>query len=133
MKYRVRITKSPNTENNQMAYGGQMGHSLDLGSMRYFLNQEDKDRYEVSNTIQPVPEYMANIEAERGEAALMPDTDGNLIHSKIGGKRHSEGGTPLNVPEGTFIYSDTNKMKIKGQPLALFGKSVESNKGYTPA
>jgi hypothetical protein len=133
MKYRVRITKSPNTENNQMAYGGQMGHSLDLGSMRYFLNQEDKDRYEVSNTIQPVPEYMANIEAERGETALMPDTDGNLIHSKIGGKRHSEGGTPLNVPEGTFIYSDTNKMKIKGQPLALFGKSVESNKGYTPA
>jgi hypothetical protein len=116
-----------------MAYGGQMGHSLDLGSMRYFLNQEDKDRYEVSNTIQPVPEYMANIEAERGETALMPDTDGNLIHSKIGGKRHSEGGTPLNVPEGTFIYSDTNKMKIKGQPLALFGKSVESNKGYTPA
>jgi hypothetical protein len=133
MKYRVRITKSPNTENNQMAYGGQMGHSLDLGSMRYFLNQEDKDRYEVGNTIQPVPEYMANIEAERGETALMPDTDGNLIHSKIGGKRHSEGGTPLNVPEGTFIYSDTNKMKIKGQPLALFGKSVESNKGYTPA
>jgi hypothetical protein len=133
MKYRVRITKAPNTENNQMAYGGQMGHSLDLGSMRYFLNQEDKDRYEVSNTIQPVPEDMANIEAERGETALIPDTDGNLIHSKIGGKRHSEGGTPLNVPEGTFIYSDTNKMKIKGQPLALFGKSVESNKGYTPA
>jgi hypothetical protein len=29
----------------------------------------------------------------------------------IGGKKHSKGGTPLNVPEGSFIFSDYLKEK----------------------
>jgi hypothetical protein len=34
------------------------------------------------------------------------DNDGMVEHAKIGGKRHSHGGTPLNVPDGSFVFSD---------------------------
>ena len=118
----------------EMAYGGQYGHSLDLGS-RIIDNEMGKPNpYAVSDTLQPVPREMANLEAEHGETAYGDiDGDGEMEHSKIGGKRHSQGGTPLNLKPGTFIYSDTKSMKMKGQELAQFGKSVSSNKSYTPA
>lgn len=117
-----------------MAYGGQYGHSLDLGS-RVIDNEMGKpDPYAVSDTLQAVPRDMANLEAERGETAYGDlDDDGEMEHSKIGGKRHSQGGTPLNLKPGTFIYSDTKSMKLRGQDLAQFGKSVSSKKSYTPA
>ncbi len=51
----------------------------------------------------------------------------------IGGNRHSEGGTPLNVPKGAFIFSDTAKMKIGGEILEQFGKPKDTKKKYTPA
>ena len=116
------------------AYGGQYGHSLDLGS-RIIDNEMGKpDPYAVKDTLQAVPRDMANLEAERGETAYGDlDGDGEMEHSKIGGKRHSQGGTPLNLKPGTFIYSDTKSMKLKGEALAQFGKSVASKKGYTPA
>ena len=51
---------------------------------------------------------------------------------KIVGKRHFEGGVPLNLPEGTFIFSDTNSMKIKNPDiLKMFGKG--GTKSYKPA
>jgi hypothetical protein len=117
-----------------MAYGGQYGHSLDLGS-RVIDNEMGKpDPYAVSDTLQAVPRDMANLEAERGETAYGDlDDDGEMEHSKIGGKRHSQGGTPLNLKPGTFIYSDTKSMKLRGQDLAQFGKSASSKKSYTPA
>lgn len=117
-----------------MAYGGQYGHSLDLGSRVIDNEMGQIDPYAVKDTLQAVPRNMANLEAERGETAYGDlDGDGEMEHSKIGGKRHSQGGTPLNLQPGTFIYSDTKSMKLKGQALAQFGKSVGSSKGYTPA
>lgn len=117
-----------------MAYGGQYGHSLDLGSRVIDNEMGQTDPNEVRDTLQAVPRDMANLEAERGETAYGDlDDDGEMEHSKIGGKRHSEGGTPLNLKPGTFIYSDTKSMKLKGQALAQFGKSVSTKKGYTPA
>lgn len=118
----------------EMAYGGQYGHSLDLGS-RIIDNEMGKpDPYAVKDTLQAVPRHMANLEAEQGETAYGDlDGDGEMEHSKIGGKRHSQGGTPLNLKPGTFIYSDTKSMKLKGQALAQFGKSAATKKGYTPA
>lgn len=73
----------------------------------------------------------ANIEAERGETALVPDKAGLPAHYKIGGKRHLKGGTPMNVTKDTFIFSDTKKLRIKDpEILAEFGKAKGS---YTPA
>jgi hypothetical protein len=63
------------------------------------------------------------------------DGDGAMEHMNIVGKRHHSGGVPLNVPEGSFIFSDTAKMRIKDPAvLAMFGKTItKGNKGYTPA
>lgn len=117
-----------------MAYGGQYGHSLDLGSRVIDNEMGQTDPHEVKDTLQAVPRDMANLEAEAGETAYGDlDGDGEMEHSKIGGKRHSQGGTPLNLKPGTFIYSDTKSMKLKGQALAQFGKSASTKKGYTPA
>jgi hypothetical protein len=87
---------------------------------------------EVRDTLQPVARDGANLEAERGETAMV-NIDGIPAHFKIGGKRHSEGGTPLNLPDNSFIFSDTAKMKIKDPiMLAQFGM-VPKKSGYTPA
>jgi hypothetical protein len=87
---------------------------------------------EVRNTLQPVPRNEANLEAEKGETAVV-NIDGMPAHFKIGGKRHSQGGTPLNLPDNSFIFSDTAKMKIKDPIiLAQFGMSMKKG-GYTPA
>jgi len=85
------------------------------------------------STLGPVPENIATLEAEFGETALVPDVDGLPAHYKIGGKRHSQGGTPLNLPENSFIFSDTSSMKIKDpKVLEEFGMPKKKG-GYTPA
>lgn len=129
-KYKVRIKSMPD-----MAYGGQNGYGLDLGQTKLDNQMRKPTGYESpSDTLQPVPRSMANLEAERGETAYGDlDGDGRNEHSKIGGKRHSQGGTPLNLKPGTFIYSDTRKMGIGGDALAMFGKSKDSKKKFTPA
>ena len=118
----------------QAAYGGQMGYGLDLGSRRLWMNQDDDEQSVVNRSIKEVPRDQANIEAEGGETALIPNkNDNGNSHFNIQGNRHTEGGVPLNVPEGTFIYSDTKKMKLGGSVLSVFGKSDKTNKKYTPA
>jgi len=115
------------------AYGGQMGYGLDLGSRRLWMNQDTDEELDVNNTLSAVPREYANIEAEGGETAVVPKEDGTKSHYNIKGKRHTEGGVPLNVPEGTFIFSDTKKMKMGGSVLSVFGKSEKSSKKFTPA
>jgi hypothetical protein len=128
--YKVRIKKSPDS----MAYGGQSGFGLDLNQSGRYDEMIDNPYDSVSNTIQPVDREDANIEAEAGETAYGSfGKNGQKQHMKIGGKKHSQGGTPLNVPEGTFIYSDTKKLRIGGSVLSNFGKSPDTKQKYTPA
>lgn len=82
----------------------------------------------VKKDIQPVPRQLANLEAEKGEVVVGDLVGIGIPQSyKIGGKRHSEGGSPLDVEEGSFIFSDTNDMKFKKKQdadiLALFGET----------
>jgi len=129
MKYKVRITKAPD---NTMAYGGQSGYGLDLGQRGIYDTMNESGYESVSDTAQPVPRDEATIEAERGETMVGDfDNDGRLEHMKIGGKPHSQGGTPLNVQPGTFVFSQTKKMAVGGPALQYFGKS--GKKKYTPA
>lgn len=121
-----------NDSTEYAAYGGQMGYGLDLGARRLWMNQDSDESSKVNDSIEEVPRDQANIEAEGGETALIPDNEG-YTHKKIKGNRHTEGGVPLNVPEGTFIYSDTKKMKLGGPVLKMFGKSEKSTKKFTPA
>lgn len=131
MKYKVRIVKSPTSK---MAYGGQSNYGLDLGQRGVYDTMNENPFEPVSETLQEVPEELANIEAEKGETAIGDfNQDGSLEHMNIGGKKHSQGGTKLAVPDNTFIMSDTKKLAIGGAVLAEFGKSATTKQKFTPA
>jgi hypothetical protein len=134
---KVKIRLKENGKLSRMAYGGQsqgMSLGLDLGQKDVYRHMPKEKSEEVRSVIPQVPRSQANIEAEKGETVYGDlDGDGALEHMKIGGKRHTQGGTPLDVPEGSFIYSDTPKMVIKDlKVLSEFGMSPRKS-GYTPA
>lgn len=134
-KYRVKILKAPTESVEEMKYGGQQGFGLDIGSRRIYTDYTP-DQYEsAGNTLKPVPREDANIEAEKGETVFGDiDQDGELEQFNIAGKKHVDGGTPLNVPKGSFIFSDTKKMKIKDpELLKSFGITKFEKGGITPA
>lgn len=134
---RVRITKIPKALSGlevKMTPGlyGTNGNTQFNRSAHLEAGKISQRPTEVRNTLQPVAREGANLEAERGETAVI-DVDGMPAHFKIGGKRHSQGGTPLNLPDNSFIFSDTAKMKIKDPIiLAQFGMKPQKG-GYTPA
>jgi len=81
---------------------------------------------------EPTPDNPFVLEAEGGETILRPDG----THMNITGRRHSEGGEKLTksqAPEGSFIFSDTAKMKLKGKVLENFGKNSNAKQKFTPA
>jgi hypothetical protein len=89
---------------------------------------------QVRKTMGAVPREEANLEAEGGET-LVGDIDGSTFPSffSIKGPRHSSGGVPMNLPDDTFIFSDTKSMKITDPKiLKMFNKSPKKG-GYTPA
>jgi hypothetical protein len=128
---RIRIIENP----NNMAYGGQStGGGLDVGTRKVYGDQPANPYASLGKTLQPVPREDANIEAEKGETIYGDvDGDGQKEHMTVGGKRHVDGGTPLNVPKGSFVFSDTRKMRIKDENvLKYFGVNPKKG-GITPA
>ncbi len=89
-----------------------------------------KDRYDiqqqpdVNSTIGPVDRQDATLEAEVGEVALKPDLSG-VYH--ISGKKHSQGGTPLNLDPGSFIFSNDKTLRFTPEEKKIF----EFKKGGT--
>ncbi len=125
MKRRVKITTLP-----------KAGQGLNVKQFPWpGMNGGDgKPHIQVGNTLQPVDEKDANIEAEKGETLLSDmNFDGINEHYTIGGKRHSEGGTSLHVPNDAFIFSDTKDMKIKDEDILKMFGMTGAKKGYTPA
>lgn len=115
-------------------YGGQTGFSLDLKHRYKIYPDEDPRDLKLSNYIKEVDREDANIEAEKGETVFGDfDNDGIFEHMEIGGKKHYEGGTPLDVPLDSFIFSDAKKLKIGGEILESFGKPEGTKSKYTPA
>lgn len=120
------------TANPQMAFGGQTNFGLDISRDPSSM-MNNVGGFDYSNTLQPIDRSGANIEAEKGESIIGDfNQDGSMEHMTVGGKKHSQGGTPLNVPDDAFIYSDTKKLKMKGSEVTPFGKS-DKGKSYTPA
>jgi hypothetical protein len=97
-----------------------------------FPNQE-VPKVTLSKVLGPVNRKIANVEAEKGETVVTNMSRGiNNIYEmySIGGKKHSQGGTPLSLPtdgdkesDGTsFIFSDNKKMIVKDPAiLEYFG------------
>lgn len=141
-KVKIRIESAP----NQMKFGGQSGYGLDLGWRKFYtdMSKTTADNYtdsmsEDKSADAPFPV----IEAEGGETFIRPEEDGSVSFFKLNGKRHSEGGIPLNeeqVSSGipgvpSFMFSDTPKLKIKNaEILEAFGIPKKLwKKGVTPA
>jgi len=78
----------------------------------------------------------SNVEVEVDESIVMPGENGVPESYMAGGKKHSGGGTPLNLPKGSFVFSN-NKKKLKitdKSILAEFGETSKKRlKGLTPA
>jgi hypothetical protein len=127
--FNIKIKSVP----NKAKTGSQLDYSL-VDRNTLFLKPNTPVDSNVKNTMGAVPRDEANIEAEGGETVVGDiNNDGYLEHQTIVGKRHSQGGTPLNVPPGSFIFSDTDKLRIKDEEvLAIFGMRP-NKKGYTPA
>jgi len=129
---RVKIKKLPRAK-----VGAQLDYALynttpTFGGGDYDQGIAQPD-LNLSKYITRVPRDEANVEAEGGET-VYGDLNGDGIpeHKIIKGPRHHSGGVPLNLPEDTFIYSDTRSMKIKDpELLKRFNKS--SKKSLTPA
>jgi hypothetical protein len=130
MYFKVKITKGL----PQAKTGGFTGNNLNKQVISFGGADMNAASRHLENTryIKKVPRDEANLEAEGGETAFGDiNGDGFTEHMIISGKRHHEGGVPLNLPDGTFIFSDTASMKIKDpEILAKFGKKKGS---YTPA
>lgn len=86
---------------------------------------------DVRKTLNPVPEHMANVEAEKGEVVVGDMNNDSLPELfKLGGKPHSQGGTPLNLPDQSFVFSQARSMKIKDENVL---KEFMKSKPSTPA
>lgn len=111
--------------------GDQSGYGLVTDNLtpKQFNDEDGKSiRYSLSS----VPRDMANIEAEGGETVLTDlNDDGQFGLYNITGPRHGSGGVPMFLPEQSFVFSDTQKMKLNRGELAEFG--IESKKKMTPA
>lgn len=112
-------------QGGQSPYSGQSDYGLYIGQRNLYKTMA-KHPYEHTNNSVTQDDNSKSpyvLEAEGGETILRPDGS----HMNITGKRHSEGGEKLNkeqAPEGSFIFSDTKKMRIK-DPAVLknFGKT----------
>lgn len=128
--YRVRIKTSPNGGTHK-GTGQQEEYGLvrNLSAM-----QSAPQTTSVNNKMGAIPREQANIEVEGGESVIGDvNQDGTMELMHFVGKRHSEGGVPVNIPEGSFIFSDTKSLTIKDREVIekLFNLPFKKQ-GYTP-
>lgn len=128
--YRIRIKTSPDGGTHK-ATGQQEEYGLvrNLAAM-----QNAPQTVGVNNKMGAIPRDQANIEVEGGESVIGDvNQDGTMELMHFVGKRHSEGGVPVNIPEGSFIFSDTKSLTIKDREVIekIFNLPYRKQ-GYTP-
>jgi hypothetical protein len=122
---KVRIKKAPRT-------GSQEDYALVYNSVG--TSDSSNVKPSVKNTMTAVPRDEPNVEVENGETVVGDiNYDGLLELMSFQGKRHSEGGIPVNIPDGSFIFSDTPKLKIKDPEILKYFDMGTKKSGYTPA
>ncbi len=106
MKRKVIINRLPQADsglsvkmNNLRAGLGFNANKMPWSVMAGQMSEPDVS---VKKQLGPVPREFANLEAEKGETAMIPNKDGIPSTYTIGGKRHSQGGTPLNLPKDSL-------------------------------
>jgi hypothetical protein len=138
MKRKVRITKLPQYKGGG-AYRTFGTHTPPQDNTvtpgKGFNDNRSTPEIKVNRTLKPIPREQATLEAEKGETVVTSlNKDGIPEFYDIAGKPHSRGGTPLNLPPESFIYSRDKSLGIKNPIIKrYFGKTDKSNKLVTPA
>ena len=131
MARKVRVTKVP------LSKGGGLNQNEAPIKFDYKAFPGSEPDVTVKNTLGPTTRENANVEAEKGEVVVTNFMkDGIPEMYMIGGKPHHSGGTPLNLPNSSFIFSKDKKLKVTDPNiLQMFGKnkSGKGKKSYTPA
>jgi len=133
MLRRVKIKSVPKARTGYQVKGSLANDVPAMGGADYnaYIGQQ---KPEVRKNLTAVPREQANLEAEGGET-VVGNIDGSMMPSFYGikGPRHHSGGVPLSLPDDSFIFSDTQSMKISDPTiLKMFNKSPKKG-GYTPA
>lgn len=133
MLRRVRIKSVPQARTGYQVKGALVNDVPAMGGADYNA-YIGKPNPKASRTLTAVPRAEANLEAEGGET-VVGNLDGSMMPSfkTIKGPRHTNGGVPLNLPDDSFIYSDTKDMKIKDPHILKMFNKPEKKGGYTPA
>jgi hypothetical protein len=132
-KVKVRMPQAQSGLEVKMRAG--LGFNANQLSWPVMAGEFSEPDIEERQTLGPVDVDDANLEAELGETAVTDlSGDGIPEHYKIGGKRHYDGGTPLNLPDNSFIFSRDKSMKVKDKHiLEQFGITNAPPSGLTPA
>lgn len=127
---KVRITNLPIAKDGMIVGGGDGAHPAFSGSViapgifapAGYGSVPDTS---VNGTLKPTSREHANLEAEKGETTVTHlGKNGIPEFYKIAGKSHAQGGTPLNLPPDSFIFSKDKKLHIKDpEILQEFGKT----------
>lgn len=136
MLYKVRVKKTPKAQSGlEVKMRAGLGFNANQLSWPVMAGEFSEPQITTRHTLEEVERDEANLEAEVGETAVTSlNGDGVPEHYKIGGKRHYAGGTPLNLPDHSYIFSRDNSMKIKDpEILAQFGITKFPRSGVTPA
>lgn len=132
MYYKVKIKSLPKAKVGYQVDGSLKNDVSSFGDSN--TNFKDHSNIKVTKSITAVPRKDANLEAEGGETVI-GNIDGSKIPSffNIEGPRHTKGGVPLNLPDDSFIFSDTKAMMITDPVLLKMFNMPTKKGGYTPA
>lgn len=88
----------------------------------------------VNKTLQPIDRADANMEIQKGEVAVTDSLHVGFPELYVsGGQEHSNGGTPVNLPAHSFIFSKDKSLRITDEDvLGIFNKTPKKI-GYDPA
>lgn len=132
-KVRVKMPKAQSGLEVKMRAG--LGFNANQLSWPVMAGEFSEPDLKEKRVLGPTNSENANLEAEKGETAVT-DLHGDGIPEQylIGGKRHYDGGTPLNLPDNSFIFSRDVTMKVKDRNvLEQFGITSAPRAGLTPA
>ena len=132
MYYKVKIKSLPKAKVGYQVNGALANDISAFGGKN--IDLKDHSNIKVTKSITAVPRKDANLEAEGGETVI-GNIDGSKIPSffNIEGPRHTKGGVPLNLPDDSFIFSDTRAMMITDPTLLKLFNMPAKKGGYTPA
>lgn len=102
-----------------MPYTIEKSNYKNLNPYYYSTGEEENllpDEVKVNSIIKPIDREDSNVEIEKGEIVLHPN--GNLL--KATGKTHARGGTPVSLPENSFIFSNFKPLAIDKEDKELF-------------